>query len=176
MPNPSIRHSFIQATSPLMGTASGSVTRPANTTQYTIGDSINTAAGAVIELDLGAESVKPGQWLILKKVTVHSTAAQGTLPQITVVLSPTSFLEADSGVTMTDNDALALPAATAKAAFPVACSTGITYATNSVCHSGAIDQPVKLAGTKLYAVLQAINAYTPISGEVFTVRLDFANA
>lgn len=147
---------------------SANFTRPSDTTAYAIGDAVtnSTSAPAVFQLDLGAAGAVAGQALEIRKLVIVSSAKQATLPLLTAYLSATTFTATN------DNAALDIDDTTMEAggAF-ISCTTQNYTASNSRVASDMIPHPMILAAadTKLYGELRADNAYTPVSGEKFTV-------
>jgi hypothetical protein len=146
---------------------SANFTRPANTTPYTVGDSIanSDSAPTVFQLDLGALGAVNGQPIEVRKLAVVSSLKQGTLPLLNVFLSNTTFTHTN------DNAALDIADATMEAdGCWFGCDVQNFTASNSrvACLT---PQPMLLAAadTKLYGAIQAANAYSPGSAEKFTV-------
>ena len=147
---------------------STSFTRPADTTQYAIGDAISnsTSAPTVFELDLASVGAVAGQSIELRKLAIVSNIKQATLPLINAFLSSTTFAATN------DNSALSIDDTTMEQGGSFfACDMQNSSALNQRCAYIGPPQPMILssADTKLYGVLQAANAYTPGSEEKFTI-------
>ena len=145
-----------------------SFVRPADITGYTIGDAItnSTSAPVVFSIDLGAIGAYPGQAVEIRKIAVCSSAKQSTLPLINAYLSSVSF------TSTSDNSALSIDDTTMEAGgawfnMDIQNSTAL----NSRVAMNPANTPVVMAATdtKLYGVLQAANAYVPVSEEKFTI-------
>lgn len=147
---------------------STSFTRPANTTQYAIGDAItnSTSAPTVFDLDLASIGAVAGQSIRVEKLAIVSSIKQATLPLINAFLSSTTFAATN------DNDALSIDDTTMEAGGSwFACDIQNYTAVNSRAAYSGIAQPMVLAAnnTKLFGTTQAANAYTPGSKEKFTI-------
>lgn len=143
-------------------------TRPSDTTNYAIGDAMSdsTSAPSVFQLDLSSIGAVNGQSVEIRKVAVVSSAKQSTLPLINVYLSNTTFTATN------DNSALDIDDTTMEAGGSwFQCDTQNYTASNSRVSNLGINEPMILAAAdnKLYGTLQAANAYTPVSGEKFTI-------
>jgi hypothetical protein len=153
-----------------MKKVSASLVRPANTTVYTVGDAItdSTSAPTIFELDLSTIGAVNGQSLIVQMVSVVSSVKQSTLPLVNVFLSPTTFAGTN------DNSALAIDDATVESGGQwFQCDYQNYSANNAVIDTRATNIPIVLASdnNKLFGTIQAFNAYTPVSGEKFTVSV-----
>lgn len=157
--------------------AAVSKTRPADTTAYTAGDVINesTSAGTVFTFT-NCTRAEGGSGRIAK-VLIDDSANQTTKLQAELWLFDTAPAAATIGY---DNAAFSptdAEAQTVVAIIPVSTSfvgnAGSGASGNANYTSGQVYVPFKCASasTTLYGVLVARNAYTPVSSEVFNVRL-----
>lgn len=151
--------------------ASGSFTRPADTTAYVSGDLIanSTTAGSVAAVEcVGAGEL--GGDTLLHRITLRKSGTTATNANIRVHL----FRADPATVTNGDNGAISVSGAadylgqfdvTSMQAFTDGCVGHVTPA-NPV--------PIRFGANlgSLYALLEARAAYTPASAEVFTVTLD----
>ena len=142
-------------------------TRPSNTIAYVVGQAVtnSTSAPSVFTIDLSGFAVN-GQSIEIRKVAVVSSAAQTTLPLFNVYLSGTTFDATNDG------SAMSIPLATMQAGGAwFLCDIQNTAGVCSRCTYLSVPMPMILdaANNKLYGTIQAANAYTPISGETFTV-------
>lgn len=151
---------------------STSFTRPGggDTTAYAAGDAItnSTTAPVVFSLDLSTIGAVAGQSIEMRKIAIVSSAKQTTLPLINVYLSATTFTATN------DNAALDIDDTTMESGGAwFKCDTQNYTASNSRVSYTGIHEPMVLAAadTNLYGTLQAEAAYTPISGEKFTILL-----
>jgi len=145
------------------------ITRPANATQYAAGDVIGDTGGSGIMTITGAARVNGGSGMIVS-VTVIDSAVETVKPNLELYL----FDTAPAGIA--DNAPWAPSDAEMKRLLgyidldntPLVTANNCTYRVTS--HNPI---PFKcLAGSKdLYCVLVERGTYTPISGEVFTLRI-----
>lgn len=147
---------------------SGSFVRPSDTTAYTIGDAMtdSTSAPTILSIDLASVGAVAGQSVEIRKLAVVSSAKQATLPLINAYVSATTFTGTN------DNAALSIDDTTMEAGGAwLSCDVQNFTALNSRCAYVNVPAPMILAAadTKFYVTLQAANAYTPVSGEKFTV-------
>lgn len=143
-------------------------TRPADITAYAVGDAVtnSTSAPTVFQLDLGALGAVNGQAIEIRKLVVVSSAKQATLPLLNVFLSDATFTATN------DNSALDIADTTMEAggAWFVCDVQAYTASNSRVAHLGCTAPMILAAAdTKLYGTIQAANAYTPVSGEKFTI-------
>lgn len=151
--------------------ASVNFTRPSDTTAYTIADAItnSTSAPVVLSYDLATFGATKGGFICVTNARVISSIAQGTLPQINVVIFPTTFTATN------DNSALSVADATAiTGGVIIPCLNTYTLGANSRCVSDSGMWVLQLADSSstIYVTLQAANAYTPGNAEVFYVILE----
>lgn len=153
--------------------AEASFTRPADTTAYAAADLVanSTTAGSVAAMSfaIGENGVCNGR---IKSVTLFKTNATVTNAQFKV-----HFFNASPAVTNGDNGAFS---PTLKAlwlgSFNVTSATVATdgSAGRGVATTGAgSDMPYTFAGSTIYALMEALAAYTPTSAEVFTLRIEY---
>lgn len=145
-----------------------SFTRPADTTAYAIGDAVtnSTSSPAVFQLDLSSIGAVAGQSIEIRKLAVVSSAKQSTLPLFNVYLSPITFTATN------DNSALDIDDTTMESGGSWIALDFQNYTnSNSRVAKENANTPFVLAGsdTKIYGTIQAGNAYTPASGEKFTI-------
>jgi len=146
-----------------------------NTTTYTIdvngtaGDAISDST-AILSYDLAADGAAPGQMFSITNArVVSSVKPAGAILNANIHIYSVNF-----GVT-TDNAELSIDDTTANTGgISIPCLNGFQTALNSKCTSDPGQWMGKLAAndTKIYFELQAANAYTPVSGETFTVILE----
>lgn len=143
-------------------------TRPSDTTTYAVGDAVtnSTSAPTVFSVDLGSIGAIAGQAVEIRKIAIASSAKQSALPLFNVYLSATTFTATN------DNAALDIDDTTMEAGGAwLDCADQFYTASNSRVSKSNCNTPIVLAAadTKLYGTLQANNAYTPVSGEKFTI-------
>lgn len=138
-----------------------SFTRPSNTTAYTAGDVVSTTAGAVMTFASDAEG-------LVRAAVLIDSAAESTKPEFDLFLftvAPNAVAD-NSAFAPTDGEMLNCIGVVSflAADFKAASGNGMTQGVMS-------DMSYLAAGGNLYGVLVARNAYTPVSAEVFAVRL-----
>lgn len=156
---------------------SASVTRPADTTQYAAGDVVTSSPAAVLTFS-GAGRVNGGSGIVIDALLIDS-ANQTTKPNLELWLFSQAPAIDDDNAAFTPTDA-----ELANLVGIVQFTTGfVGDATagaggNCVLPSERTYLPVfyecAAAVTALYGVLVARNTYTPVSGEVFSVKLKVA--
>ena len=147
---------------------SANFTRPSDTTAYAVGDAVtnSTSSPTVFQLDLGALGAVAGQGVEIRKIAVVSSVKQNPLPLFNVYLNNATFTATN------DNAALDIADATMEQGGSwFNCDVQNYTASNSRVAYVNIASPMVLAAadTKLYGTIQAANAYTPVSGEKFTI-------
>ena len=152
--------------------ASGSVTRPANTTAYAAGEVIGTATTDVIAI-AGVARLPGGSGLVTDALVIDQGGAAAAVALEVYLFSVTPTAQADQtafALSSTDlagliaivplNVSYVTNAGAGTTGSRVYTATGIN--TGFVCASGS---------EALYAVLVVRAAYTPVSGEQLTVVL-----
>lgn len=153
-------------------TVSDSVTRPANTTTYTAGDVVGD--GAVLEfVNASARSSEPG---IIQQAIISSSAYVSPAPDLELWLFDTTVTADADNAAFTPTDAelatlvgiIDFSTTTWKTGTATAGVNG-----NMVCVADNLGIPFNTISNQnsIYGVLVVRNAYIPISGEIFTVRL-----
>jgi len=153
---------------------SASKTRPADTTAYTAGDAINDSTSAPTVFTFNECVRFEGGSGVIARVMIDDSAAQSTKLSAELWLFDTTYTPDNDNAAITPTDA---EMQTVVAVIPVSTSY-VGDATsgaggNVLLTSGVVNVPFKCAsGSKaLYGMLVARNAYTPVSAEVFNVRL-----
>ena len=150
-----------------------SITRPSNTTAYAAGDAVSEVTtndhftfSAPTEL-----GVNTGE---IVSAICHSSAAQGTAPDLELWLFHTDVGEDADNAAWTPTDAELL---TCIGVIDFATANWKTGSGNSLCQVTNVNLPYKLArvgdGTRatIYGQLVMRNTYTPVSAEIFTVSM-----
>jgi hypothetical protein len=149
----------------------GTVTRPADTTAYAAGDLVanSTTAGSVtypaIAAARGTDIVSVATRCLFKKTGTSLTNA----------IFRVHFYNAQPSVSNGDNGAWLTGSANYLGFFDITCTQVFTDAAMGVgtVGNGAMMTFAPASGTSnLYFLIEARAAYTPISGEVFTVSLE----
>lgn len=133
-----------------------SVTKASGTTQYTAGDVV----GGLFTFPIGGASG------LIRSVLLIDSAAESTKPDVDL------FLFTAAPTVAADNDAFAPTDAQMLNCVGVVALAGsgfkVAGANGAILASGL---SIGYTGRTLYGVLVARNAYSPITLEVFTVRL-----
>lgn len=149
-----------------------SLTRPANATAYTDGDVLAAADDSHLTF---LEAVQPKKLSgSITTARVHSSANQGTKPELELWLFGSDIAEVGDNAPFAPSDAEALNLIGvidfAESGWRIGLSGG-GAAGNAVCQSDNIGLTFRAFTQNVYGVLVLRNAYTPVSGEVFTVDL-----
>ena len=148
--------------------ASASFVRPADVTAYASGDLVanSTVAGGVVAVELAGAVREAGGVSRVERVRLRKSGTSITNASFRVHLYAAAPVPVNG-----DNGALSTPIADYIGAFDVtmdrAFSDGAT-GTGLPVSGGAMTFTIP-AGTTLYALVEARAAYTPASGETFTV-------
>jgi hypothetical protein len=158
-----------------------SFTRPADTNAYTAGDVVADSTSAAALLTFEAVTPGDGYGTVLDGLVFTSSAnVAAAKPDLELWLfnvAPASYGNDNEAFAPTDAEVqdcigiVAIPVASFKVGL-----SGADAAGNAVCDVRGIGLNIAgLTGNKMYGVLVARNAYVPISGEVFTILLKFAD-
>lgn len=150
-------------------------TRPADTTQYSVGDAISDDAttATVATFTLKGMSSRSNGGGKIKSVVLHKTDQDLTGADFDVYF----FDTAPVGTNFEDNAAVALTDAEMQTCVGfvqlTAASDGVSMGTGDLYNKTNLDLPYECKGntTNLYAVVVARGTYTPASAEVFTIRV-----
>jgi hypothetical protein len=153
------------------GTCTITITRPSDTAVYAANDTLSTSTSAPTtggETCTSAARISGGSGIITGATIIGSVDASTDLQGEVVIY--------DSAVTAI-NDNAAFSPSDADAVKQV-CRIGFTLATgdtnNSVFQGDGLNCPFTAVGTaNLRALVKVLNAYTPTSAEVLTIRLKF---
>lgn len=155
-------------------TTIASITRPANTTTYTAGDVVGTGTSATIALN--NSSFGEFDCGIIQQAIISSSAYVATPPDLELWLFDTAPADIADNAAFTPTDAelatLVGIVQFATANWKVANATA-GVGGNMACVAGNVSVPFNTLKGKhsLFGVLVCRNAYVPISGEIFTLRL-----
>lgn len=150
-------------------TASASFTRPADTTQYGANDLVanSTTAGSVTPMQFGVARVIGGRGKIVR-VALFKDDETTTVASFKIHL-----FSASPTVTNGDNGAYAVSTvANYLGAVSIDMSSGATATTTDLWKDGTTTICFDVNDGAIYGLLEAVGAYTPSSGEAFTVTLD----
>ena len=166
----------VTSTQPSHISVVASYTRPADTTAYTPNDVVSNSTTAPVVLTFTNCAAANGGGGHIRNIILADSANQATAPQFTLWLFDTSpAAENDNSAmaisdTENNNVAAILPLAGA----PQIGNTGAGAAGNALLQSSnpSTTPFVCAGGTRnLFGILQAKNAYTPVSGETFQIKL-----
>lgn len=157
-------------------TISATFTRPADTTAYAAGDVVadSTSAPTIMRFK-GAARGKATPSIIQHAVLVDS-ASVATKPDLELWLFDTTITMDNDNAAFTPTDAELLTLVGvidfATGDFKVGDAT-VGAGGNSICEASNLGLPFNTTkdDNDLFGVLVVRNAYVPVSGEVFTVRL-----
>lgn len=152
----------------------GSFIRPADTTQYAVGDVMAAVTTALTLPFLGLNKFTGGGCLLQSAVAI-SSACQATKPAIDLLLFSADITDIDAdNATFTPTDAQLLTFV-GKVSFAAASWTGgdLTSGTGGNAYAQAASIGMHIKADAIYGVAVAANTYTPIASEVFTFRLNF---
>jgi hypothetical protein len=151
-----------------MNLSTDGFTRPADTTQYSAGDVMSDAVGTILRFstaDMNEGHVHSGLLI--------DSSAETTKPEADLFLFDTA------PVKVADNSAAAFTDAELThcvgivpfiaANFHIGGANGAIQSVNVASNGMTYSAPERI----LYGVLVARNTYTPVSGEVFTLRVGF---
>lgn len=159
---------------------SATFTRPANTTTYAAGDVVCNSTSAPTSMHFTAATEGEGagrnDQAVINQAILVCSANQSLKPDLELWLFDTDVTMDNDNAAFTPSDAelatlvgiVEFPVANFKVGDATAGAGG-----NCVCVADNLGIPIKtLSGENtLYGVLVARNAYIPVSGESFTVRL-----
>lgn len=155
-----------------------SFTRPANTTAYASGDLVanNTTAGSVVPLEWPVTSAIAGSGMVRRaRLTKSGTTVTSGTFRLHLFQSTVTVANGDNGALSTTNAAgyLGYIEIDLTAAGANIFSDGAT-AIGAPASGAEINFRCGENSIKLYGLLEARAAYTPASGETFTVTLEVA--
>lgn len=164
------------------------ITRPANTTQYSAGDVIASSTTAATAI-AGLPTLDPGIPLWLPSVTLSKANNNVTDAEFRLWVC-----DSEPNLTNGDNGALAgMTMAQVVGIYHCLCASGDVYLTHTLidmhdvlamktivgasgAEVGFTPRRTILPGKKHWFVLEARDTYTPASGEVFSLRLNLVPA
>jgi len=166
---------------------SGSVVRPADTTQYTAGDLVanNTVAGAVAAIELASVTRYPQEAIRIERVRLRKTspALAGAAFRVHLFRRVPTLTAGDNAAFDNGGGLLSLTDITGyvgsadivmdRAAAIGAIGMGLASGGGGItCETGAV------AGKErsLWALIEARGAYTPASGETFALMIEGARS
>lgn len=154
-----------------------SYTRPANTTQYAAGDAVSDSASAPTALTFANAVREEGGAGLLVSATIATNSNETTKPDLELWLfdtAPTAIND-NAAFVCSDADILNVVGVFAFATSSWRQATAGTGGTMFAQGAWAANTPAPVfkcvGGNDLYGLLVVRNAYTPISGEVFHIKL-----
>lgn len=154
-----------------------SLTRPANTTAYAAGDAVSNSTSAPVPLTFTNAVRETGGVGVVVSASIATNSNETTKPDLELWLFdaiPTATND-NAAFVVSDADILNVVGVFAFATSAWRGGTAGTGGTSFAQGAWLANTPAPLfrlaAGTSLYGLLVARNTYTPISGEVFHVKL-----
>lgn len=152
--------------SPILAAYSASFTRPADTTAYASGDIVanSPTAGSVVPMNFGDVRKGPGFGSRIRRVRLTKSSAPVTNAQFRLHLFnvlPT--------VSSGDNAAIAITTGAAGYIQSLDLTIAQTFGDGATVQGTT---EVNVVSGTLYGLLECRGAYTPTSGEIFTVGLE----
>lgn len=155
--------------------ASASITRPADTTAYTAGDQVADSTSDPTVLTFTTMARFPLARGAVKKVTILSSAYVATGPDFELWLFDTTMTPNNDNAAFAPSDAVV---ATRVAIIPVnilfvGTATAGTGGNQVIESDPLVQYEYQCAAgtTSLFGALVVRNAYVPISGEIFTIKV-----
>lgn len=158
-------------------------TRPADTAIYAAGDVIADSTSAPNIMTFTRSALEDGSaggqaaGGIIQEAILTTSANQATKPDLELWLFDTTVVMDNDNAVFTPTDAEMLTLVTVIAfpstSFKVGDAT-VGAGGNAACDVQNIGVPFNIVGTNntaLFGILVVRNAYTPVSGEVFAIRL-----
>lgn len=149
-----------------------SFTRPADTTAYAAGDVVCNSTSAPVIMQFNVASKEAGALGIIQQAILIDSESVATKPDLELWLFDTTITMDNDNAAFTPTDAELL---TLVGVIPFLTSTFKvgTASGNSICQVDNLGIPFNtlVGDNTLYGVLVVRNAYVPVSGETFTVRL-----
>lgn len=161
-----------------IATAEATFNRPANTTAYASGQLIanSTTAGSVVPLNLTAARIATGSFTIARlRLRKTGSSIAGASFRVHLFSVAPTVANGDGGILSASGSASYL------GRYDVVMDQAFTDGaigignpiTGLLTEGGVAQVPVKLAsGQSIFALIEARGAYTPVSGETFTLALD----
>lgn len=159
-------------------TRSATYTRPSDTNAYAAGDVIADSTSAPTILTFAGATTGKASPSIIQHALIVTSASVATKPDLELWLFDTTIvMDNDNAVfTPTDAELLTLIGVItfAVADFKVGDAT-VGAGGNAICEAKSLGVPFNstTSSNDLFGVLVVRNAYVPVSGEIFTVRLKF---
>jgi len=141
--------------------------RPSNTTAYAAGDAVNNSTSEPTAMEFTIADTRGSHFVITRAILVSSNPA-ATPISAKIHLFNTTFTPSDDNAATAFTDALA-DTGGMKITFDDTHSNSNNYTvqTENLWSQGQL----ATTDTKLYGTLESIAAYTPVSGETFSVYL-----
>jgi hypothetical protein len=150
------------------------LTRPADTTAYAAGDAMADSTSAPTVLTFANCARENGGGGVIQSAVLIDSTGQATALDVDLVLYDTSITPTNDNAAWAPSDSDANTSVGFIAFRGTSTSGGTSKSSNNnVIDPGALSKSFKCASSSknLYGQLVARNAYTPVSGEAFKVRL-----
>jgi hypothetical protein len=152
-----------------VATGSAEITRPADTTAYASGDSINSSTSSPVASEITGMAIKSGGGGLLDSIKIES--------DITAMASKTVrvWVFNDTPATITNDNAAFTTAYADKAKllfFEDVVMEALEGTSDNVIGVLSVAKAYKCAATSLFILVQAVSAFTPTSGGKVNVTLN----
>lgn len=155
-----------------------SITRPANATQYAAGDAVSNSTSAPVPLIFSDAVREEGGAGLVVSATIATNSNESTKPSLELWLFDTlpTAVNDNAAFVVSDADVINVVGVLIFDSWVQGTAgTGGTMVGHGDWKDSAPAPFFRCAGGKdLYGLLVARNAYTPISGEIFHVKLGVA--
>jgi len=161
---------FIKRNRPVTALIEASYTRPADTATYAAGDVIANSTSAATILTFTGVAREPGLGGIIQSAVLVDSAAQTLKGDFELYLFDTAPAMQNDNAAWNPSDS-EVTKSLGRVRFPPGLFN--VCGANGVVDVDSLGKPFKCAsGTRnIFGILVVRNAYVPISGEVFTIRL-----
>ena len=153
-------------------TISAGFTRPANTTAYAAGDVVSNSTSAPAIMAFNGAAKERGAMGIINHAVLIDSESVATKPDLELWLLDTTITMDNDNAAFTPTD-VELLTLVGVIPFPTGNFKVGTASGNSMCQADNLGLPFNASFSEntLYGVLVVRNAYVPVSGETFTIRL-----
>lgn len=146
------------------------LTRPNDTTAYTLGDAISNSTSAPTTIQFERVSGTAGRFVRVSRLTINKTGVSVPSLQLWLFTKNVTATNDNSAFSLTDADNI-------NTAAVINLYTVNTAVNNSFYDSGEISVDIELdsAETKLYGLIKTMEDFTPEAQEVFRLTLQVQN-
>lgn len=151
---------------------SAEVTRPADTNIYTAGDVVSTSAGSILTFSNATKLSGSNVVIVNGTIRIDIASVPAGMDEFRL------HLYSSAPTAIADNAAFNLPSADrSKYLGYISISSANDFGDTVYIQSINTNKIVKLVDCPdLYGILQVVDAYTPSSGDVFTITLGILGA